>query len=700
MTSRSKLALALTVLQCAGFAHAQPLGASHPDAGIDAQHATDASLAAEVFDATDADAAPTDLAADVIPTADVVPTADVATEDVTPAMPAVAPTPVAAPVAAALDDGGPPRDAPTRYVLRASLDAAHHQVNASGTLAWRNTSTVAVRDLWMHLYLNGFSNERTLFMRTTGGEHRGNGRGQFGHIEVQRIDLQTPSGAVALAHAPDEPTLDPSELHLLLPREVRPGEAITLEMQWTSVLPEVFARTGYRDRFHMVAQWFPKIAVLAADGTWGHFPFHGNTEFYADFGTYDVTLDVPRGWTVGACGERQGSVEHTPSGDRMRFLTRTVHDFAFTAWDAFRELRGIAGDVEVTLLFPPGEEGQAQRALANLRQTIPFFADRFGPYPYPNLTVVFPPEGAEGAGGMEYPTLITTEGAWWMPERLRFVEYVTAHEFGHQYFYGLFASNENAFPMLDEGLTEWATCLAMEHAAPPDGAIAAFDAARFACIAQEGSTSASILFPQAVISNAADFSSFGTYAEHVYARTASTLRTAENLYGADRVANAFRRYAARARFRHPTPEDLFAAFDEELGEVPVAQLLRPGLTLPSSVDYAVTCVEDIPLGGGRRQGRVVVNRRGTLSLPVTVTLELNDGNRTRVRWDGHGTVFETFSRPGVGVHAAWVDPEARIALDEDRLNNARLVESQEGPVFPLFSRVAYWVGLALQAVGP
>src|SRR5262249_38661943 len=95
---------------------------------------------------------------------------------------------------------------------------------------------------------------------------------------------------------------DETDARIPLPREIPPGETVTLEVAWKDTLPTIVERTGYDGSFHMVGQWFPKIAKLESDGTFAHFPFHHLGEFYADFGTYDVTVDVPQGFVVGATG--------------------------------------------------------------------------------------------------------------------------------------------------------------------------------------------------------------------------------------------------------------------------------------------------------------------------------------------------------------------------------------------------------------
>ena len=96
-----------------------------------------------------------------------------------------------------------------------------------------------------------------------------------------------------------------------------------------------------------------------------------------------------------------------------------------------------------------------------MRFALPDFAGRYGRYPYEVLTLVHPPFSAAEAGGMEYPTFITTGGPWYGPPGLYEIEITALHEFGHQYFYGLIATNEDEWPFLDEGLNSYAEQLAM-----------------------------------------------------------------------------------------------------------------------------------------------------------------------------------------------------------------------------------------------
>jgi hypothetical protein len=212
------------------------------------------------------------------------------------------------------------------YKIEARLDPVRHQITASETLTWTNTGASEVDSLPFHLYLNGFKNEQSLFMRSSRGVARTAHVSEtgWGHIQIDSVHvagadltgkLHPPAGAGAGAAADETVT----ELPLATP--VAPGATIEVAFTFTAQLPEVFARTGYKADFHMIGQWFPKIGVrVGPPGAerWECQPFHINTEFFADFGTYDVALTIPNTHTVAATGVLTNAVD---AGGGMRTLT-------------------------------------------------------------------------------------------------------------------------------------------------------------------------------------------------------------------------------------------------------------------------------------------------------------------------------------------------------------------------------------------
>jgi hypothetical protein len=576
------------------------------------------------------------------------------------------------------------------YVLRATLDPAAHTVAGSGTIHFRNTSTQPLRELWLHLYLNAFKNERSYFLRERVGGRGSEPPQSWGSIDIRKLALREPDGTstdllnqMELKRPGDE---DETDARVPLPREVEPGASIDIDVTFDDKLPTIVERTGYRDHFHMVGQWFPKIARLEPDGTWAHFPFHHLSEFYADFGTYDVTIDVPAAYTVGATGPVVES--HVAGGRRIeRHVQGDIHDFAWTAWDRWQKRRETIDGVDVTVLYPPGFDGVADRDLAAVRFALPYESSRYGRYPYAVLTVVHPQDDASEAGGMEYPTLITSDGPWYTPPQVLVPEIVAVHELGHQWFYGLVATNEAAWPFLDEGLNQFAETDAMAKWRGP-GSAASLWGLEVGDAAIQAVASNKAVQDEPVAQPAHSFSSGANYGRLVYSRTAAVLDTLKRVYGDDAVGGALGQYARRFRFQHPGPEQLLGVFQQMMG-ADAAATLRAALFDKGWVDYAV---DDV------RERTVLVRRRGTLSFPVDVELVGEDGSKKRETWDGAGEskVF-AWSGPGA-LRAAVVDPDGRITIDANLENNFSTAIGSGRGAPRTWERALYWMQLAVQAV--
>jgi hypothetical protein len=605
------------------------------------------------------------------------------------------------------------------YTLSARLDVATRTVHGEGTLTWVNTSSVATSELYFHLYLNAFENAQTLFNRSP-FTHARSGRmtRRWGKLTLTRLVARELGGADLLpsleSHSPDDP-LDATDRRLPLPQPIAPGQTLTLELAWESELPDIVERTGVSRDFYFVGQWFPKIARLARDGTWAHFAFHPHAEFYADFGDYDVTIDVPEAMVVGATGTRVSDVV-ADGRRRLRQRAQGVHDFAWTAWSAFERREERIAGVDVHLLYPPGNALNAERELEALRFALPHFNQRYGPYPYSDLTVVHPPAHAASAGGMEYPTLITTGGPWHQPYWSRAAELVTIHELGHQWFYGLVATNEPAWPFLDEGLNSYAECVASEAMFGP-GSAASIDGLVLSETSLHRAGMRLAPHDSPIARPASAFVDFAELGALVYSRTALLLRTIANVYGPDKLEQALRRYTARYRFEHPGPEELLATLEEELGAAAAANV-RGALFEGQGVNYSVHDLRSVRrperadpalpdgAGGGdatagavdRYESRALIHRHGELRFPVQVVLVTADGERIIRSWDGAGRdeiITHVGRAPVVSVR---VDPDDAILIDENLLDNAMRVD----PPAPLstWERALYAFQLLIGWVGP
>lgn len=614
----------------------------------------------------------------------------------------------------------PAANAVASYTLRARLDEKEHGISGEGTVEWANASSRPAEELYVHLYLNAFKNNRSVFLRSPfSGNRSGRGAEHWGTIDVQKLTIREMGGTNVWPENPrseDDPD-DQTDIRVPLPRAVLPGEKITLDVVWTSRLPGIVERTGYVKDFHMVAQWFPKIARREPDGTWAHFPFNAESEFYADYGNYDVTIDVAQGMVVGATGSLVD--EHDAAGRHVsHYRASSVHDFAFTAWQSFRAREEMMGDVRVRVLYPPGNDRNAERTLAAVRHGLSRYGALFGRYPYPTLTVVHPPEFAPQASGMEYPTLITTGFPWCTGYLSTFVERVTLHELGHQWFYGLIGTDEHSFPFLDEGLTTFAESSAMRALYGEGNGLAAAGLridgnAYFRALAAEAGHDDIVARP------AASFSTFREIGALVYARTGTILETLGRVYGRPALDRALGRYARRYRFEHPSPKHLVAAVREVMGD-DAAATLHAALFDGGWVDFIAKDLRTTPVSpkaglfdqGTRREtleapreatgrpwaSRVVVYRHGTLRLPVDVELHFEDGTSTRKHWDGYDR-WRSFEVEGPSrLVSAVVDPDLKVLLDDDLANNA----VTRRPATPLrtVERALYFTELLLGAIGP
>ena len=309
-----------------------------------------------------------------------------------------------------------PRNA--SYTIEVELDPETRMLEGKQVLEWRNIRQRPADELWFHLYWNAWRNTRSTWMLEARARPGADAREEeWGWIEVDSVRLldgeaaeSVDLSAVRRFASPDDGNPDDRTVMVVpLPREVGPEETVRIEMVWRAKIPRTFARTGYRGDYFFIAHWFPKLGVHEAEG-WNCHQFHAATEFYSDFGVYDVWMTVPEDFVLGATGreiERRDGNDGTRS---YRFHQEDVHGFAWTTSPNYqvRESRFEAPNlppVELRLLIQPEHGGQAERHFAAASAALESYGNWYGPYPYGHLTLV-DPAYESGTGGMEYPTLI------------------------------------------------------------------------------------------------------------------------------------------------------------------------------------------------------------------------------------------------------------------------------------------------------
>ena len=617
--------------------------------------------------------------------------------------------------AAQLEDVAPdpapsPRNA--SYSIDAELDPGRRALTGRGVLTWRNISPRETDELQLHLYWNAWRNNRSTWMRglVRSGWTVPPADDAWGFIDVTAVRLLGgPSAMVDLTgstafHAPDDGNPhDRTVLRVPLPQPVSPGETVTIELAWTSRVPRTFSRTGVVGDFFFLAHWFPKVGVLESDG-WNAHQFHVGTEFFSDFGVYDVRLTVPQGWVVGATG-RERSRTPGPNGKTVHhYVQEDVHEFAWTASPRFLERSArfehpTLPAVELRLLLQPEHAAQANRHFDAARAALRHFGEWFGPYPYGHLTIV-DPAWQSGAEGMEYPTLITAGTRWLAPDAVLEPEDVVVHEAGHQFFYGVVATNEFEHAWLDEGLTTFATSRVLDEAFRPAHFGARFFRGFVPWVVDDFRLTREIdgdrlagyrLAAESDVPATASWRYFpATGGAISYNKTALWLHTLERHIGWSRLRRGLSLYYQRHAFGHPAPDDLFAALNEGAGE-DLSWFFDQVYRSSNVFDYGVerlTTDEDVlqglPSGPARPQGGVdetpphrtelVVRRYGEAVFPVEIRVTFADGTERRSRWDGRDRwkllVWES-DTPAV---SAEVDPDRVLLLDVNRTNNSAAVE--------------------------
>ena len=619
------------------------------------------------------------------------------------------------------------------YEIEVSLDPAAHRLQASERIRWTNTTDSPTDEIYLHLYLNAFASSDTTFMRELDGSSLRNRvalTDGWGWVQIESMVLD--DGADLMPGLefvrPDDGNLaDFSVARVALPRVVVPGAVVELEIEFSAQLPRIIARTGFEGDFHLVGQWFPKIGVFEGEKGWNCHQFHASSEFYADFGAYRVSITVPEDWVLGTTGVETGNAPADGGLRTVVYRAERVHDFAWCAappdlmevvetdfspgrdvpmqWlERARSLLGLsAAELELPpmrlrLIVPRAQRVLVPRMVRAARLSVAWFGLFYGPYPYPQVTIVSPPVGAEEAGGMEYSTFFTT-GADRLDAYPPFswssdIEAVTVHEFGHQYFQGMLASNEFERGWLDEGVNTYAelecmTAIAADGLAPEIRPFPYWGAERLALVMPQ--------VPVKVAKRAWEYRRRWIYYLASYAKTAVVLRTVEGLIGPEAMARGLRSYVDRHAFHHPSGRDLVAALSDA-AEQDLGPFFEQAIWSDAVPDWAVTsvsqrspptaggfswddgewrAVEGADAGGADDEAadssiwRVDVDlaRLGDFIGPVEIELTWADGALERRTWEGEERwVRWNFESPQRLAQVV-VDPDGVWALETRRADN-------------------------------
>jgi len=639
------------------------------------------------------------------------------------------------------------------YTIDAHLDTDKKSLDATETLTYKNLTGQSLTSIPFHLYLNAFRPEST-FTREThfgGGIRDSEAEDEYppekrGSITLSHIDADGYGDLTSALRfiAPDDGNAeDHTVAEIPLPHPLAPNDSITFHIAFHDQFPLSVARNGYKRDFIMGAQWYPKPGVFW-HGAWNCHQYHATTEFFSDFATFNVSLTLPRRYVVGATGVPTSELTNgVPAGNKtVSFYAEDVGDFAWAASPNFTVTDGTflssMGPVKIHVLALKAHPKAGPRYLDIIQKTMAQFDQRYGPYPYKIVTVIDPEPDSE-MGGMEYPTLFTGDTSWYDPTHV--TELTAEHEFGHQYWYGMVATNEFEDAWLDEGINSYTEVKVLAAILGPYNSVfdrpyanaGDFELQRYEYISKPDF--------DPVTRWAFKFRNANSYGDITYGKSSTLLATLEAIIGSDTMDEAMRTYFQRYKFTHPTTEDFLRTIEDvaiargkAVGSLPkplpgpaqtfeqdgfntaaLAMPATPPFTATGHPDYATTPATNSSLrpyfdqavygtnvldytvdkiSSDRAQwwlpepkdkkkiqylSTVYLRRKGDFILPVTVEVIFDDGTRTRERWDGvdRWTKF-TYTR-NAKVVSAEIDPDHTILLDANLFNNSFTTTSNPIP---------------------
>jgi hypothetical protein len=580
------------------------------------------------------------------------------------------------------------------YEIDAHYDAVKHTVDATEVLTYHNVTGQALDHFPFHLYQNAFQPKATWVREAKLNGDRDTTyekweAKEYGAEEIKSFEVAGQGDLTKAVHyiAPDDGNKDDETVaDVQLPKPIAPNAYVQFKIAFHDQMPETQARSGWKRDFVLGGQWFPKVGVWW-HGAWNCHQYHATTEFFADFGVYDVKLTVPQNEVVGASGVRVSEVKNPDGTETFTYHGDDIHDFAWTASPRFKvkdgTYQGQMGPVDMHIMMQPAHWDQVDRHEKILRETLEHFEKWYGTYPYKTITLV-DPEPDSAAGGMEYPTFITGGTSWWMPKGLYEPELVVEHEFGHQYWYGMVATNEFEDAWMDEGINSYTELKVLDSILGKDTSIMNEGGVQMGEPEEQRLQYIGVPTYDPISEFAYKYYNFNSYGGITYGKTASVLFTVEHMIGEDTMQRAMHTYFMKYRFTHPSKDDFLDTIEEVSGRSDLKQYFDQAVNGTQVLDYEVSRVDSYPVNWFQDQNKtkkhdkntvyhdtVWLHRRGDFILPVVVEIKFSDGSKVRENWDGKDRWTKFSYEKKAKVESAEIDPDHLIFIDRDNFDRSR-----------------------------
>ena len=575
------------------------------------------------------------------------------------------------------------------YTITVKLDDVNHSLSGYESFVYHNNSPQTLDFLYIHLWPNAYSNGKTALGKQL--YESGDGILTFGEDSIRggidSLHFQVNGQDAVLTFDPENP--DIAKLQLNTP--LKSGESVTVTTPFHVKIPSgEVSRLGHIGQSYQVTQWYPKPAVYDKNG-WNQIPYLTQGEFYSEYGTFDVSITLPKNYVVGATGDLQteseiafmnGLAAYTkehppvirkkypkdpfpesdPEWKTIRFTQKDVHDFA---WFADKRYLVLKGEVELPhskrkvttwSLFTPKNAALWQRAPEYIHDGTYYYSLWNGDYPYNQVTAV---DGTISAGGgMEYPNVTVIGNSQNSIE----LEIVIVHEVGHNWFYGILGSNERVHGWMDEGMNTMNEMRYMYTKYPKNTYLSDlilkgkfhFDHLShyqsgdfmYRIIAGTGED-------QPIETHAAEFTEIN-YAGIMYQKTGLVFNYLKEYLGDSLYDRAMQTYYDEWSFKHPQPEDMRAVLERVTGK-DLSWLFADLIQTTNHIDYKITKVKSF---GGKTS--VTVKNAGQVDGPIEVSGFVNQ-QKVQTIWveNGSGKSEVTFDSEmdAVQINASGKAPE-------------------------------------------